>query len=61
VTKFQTQKLKTFLADESGATAIEYTLIIGAMCVCLIAAMPLIADPLSSKITAIGPMITNAK
>ena len=47
-----------FVADESGATAIEYGLIAAAMGVCLIAAMPLITGPLKTQFTSIGSKIT---
>jgi pilus assembly protein Flp/PilA len=47
--------------NESGATAIEYALIAGAMAVCLIAAMPSITGALGPKFTAIGTNITTNK
>jgi pilus assembly protein Flp/PilA len=50
--------MKKFLADETGATAIEYALIAAAMGVCLIAAMPLITGPLITQFTALGSKIT---
>jgi pilus assembly protein Flp/PilA len=50
--------MKTFIQDDSGATAIEYGLIASAMGVCLIAAMPLITAPLKTKFTSIGSKIT---
>jgi pilus assembly protein Flp/PilA len=49
--------MKKFLADESGATAIEYGLIAAAMGVCLIAAMPLITGPLLTKFNELGVKI----
>jgi pilus assembly protein Flp/PilA len=50
--------MKKFLADETGATAIEYGLIAAAMGVCLIAAMPLITGPLITQFTSLGSKIT---
>ena len=47
-----------FLADDTGATAIEYGLIAAAMGVCLIAVMPLITGPLITQFTALGAKIT---
>ena len=46
--------MSKFLADDSGATAIEYGLIAAAMSVCLIAVLPLIRTGLTTKFTAIG-------
>jgi Flp pilus assembly pilin Flp len=51
--------VKKFLADDSGATAIEYSLIAGAMGICLVAAMPLITRTFAPKFTDLGNKITN--
>ncbi len=49
--------MKKFLKDQSGATAIEYGLIAAAMSVALLAAMPSIADNLTTKFATIGTAI----
>jgi Flp pilus assembly pilin Flp len=54
-------KFNTFLQNDDGATAIEYCMIAAAMCIALIAAMPLIANPLSAKLVSIAPGILNGK
>jgi pilus assembly protein Flp/PilA len=50
-----------FLKNQNGATAIEYSMIAAAMTIAIIAAMPLISDPLSSKFSLVGSTITNIK
>lgn len=46
--------MKTFLQNESGATAIEYGLIAAAMAVCLVIIEPYITTALSAKFSSIG-------
>ncbi|MDE2444871.1 MAG: Flp family type IVb pilin [Alphaproteobacteria bacterium] len=46
--------MKTFLNDQSGATAIEYGLIAAAMAACLLTAMPYITNALTKKFNNIG-------
>ena len=41
--------MKKFLKNESGATAIEYGLIAGAMATCLILIMPYLVNALSTR------------
>ena len=43
--------MRKFLKDESGVTAIEYSLIAAAMCVALIVAMPLISNNIQTAFT----------
>jgi pilus assembly protein Flp/PilA len=51
--------MKKFLADESGATAIEYGLIAAAMGLALVTAMPYITSAIVSKFQGIGTQISN--
>lgn len=46
--------LKTFVADESGATAIEYGLIAALIAVALIAAISTLGGKISTTFTNIG-------
>ena len=50
-----------FLKDESGATAIEYGLIAGAMAVMLVASFPILSDALSGKLTSVGSALAAVK
>ncbi len=61
MTLFLRRQTKAIVQNNSGATAIEYALIAGAMAVCLIAAMPSITGALGTKFTAIGTNITTNK
>ena len=49
--------MRAFFSDESGATAIEYTLIMTLMAVGLLAAMPLITDGLISDANKIANIL----
>jgi len=49
---------KRFFRDEAGATAIEYTLIAGAMTVMIVAGWPILTDALSSDASSIAAKIT---
>ena len=49
-------KLKNFLSQDAGATAIEYGLIAGAMAVVLVAAFPTLSNALSGKLTSVASM-----
>jgi Flp pilus assembly pilin Flp len=53
--------VKLFIKDESGTTAIEYCLIGAAIAVALVASYPSVTAALSTKVSAIAPMITNGK
>lgn len=50
---------KKFVADESGATAIEYGLIAALMAVVVIAAVALLGDPLKQAFCQIGATMTS--
>ncbi len=52
---------KRFLRNESGATAIEYTLIAAAMAICLVLLMPMITDNLTLDAGNIATRITAYK
>jgi pilus assembly protein Flp/PilA len=52
--------LKTFVANEDGATAIEYGLIAGLISVAIIAALTTIGGDLTTLFTAIGTALTSA-
>ena len=47
-------RMRKFLNDQSGATAIEYGLIAAAMAACLLTAMPYITNALVKKFNNIG-------
>ena len=49
-----TQFVRSFLNDESGATAIEYGLIAAGIAVAIIAAVGLLGDSLSGMFTTVG-------
>jgi pilus assembly protein Flp/PilA len=51
--------MKTFLKDESGATAIEYGLIAAAMGLALVTAMPFIGPIITDKFIWLGEQIAN--
>lgn len=53
--------LKTFLRDESGATAIEYGLIAALIAVVIIAGLRTIGSNLSSTFTSIGTSLTASR
>lgn len=53
MTKFITR----FLEDESGATAIEYGLIVALIAVVIITAFTTIGNNLNTKVTAVGNAI----
>ncbi len=51
-------RFKSFLAAETGATAIEYALIASFMGIALVAAMPLLATAITGKFSSIASSIT---
>ncbi len=53
--------MKKYLLNQSGATAIEYTLIAAAMAAVLVAAMPSITNGVLTSYTNVGARITAAK
>lgn len=52
---------KKFIKDESGATAIEYTLIAAAMAIVLVAIMPTLTAALTSQFGAIAGHVSTGK
>jgi pilus assembly protein Flp/PilA len=52
------QIFNRFIRDESGATAIEYTLIAALMAVALIAAVPILATGIATSFTNIAAQLT---
>ena len=50
--------IKTFYADKSGATAIEYTLIISLVFLVILGAMTLFSDNIKAMFSAISSAIT---
>lgn len=52
-----TQKLRAFLADESGATAIEYGLIAAGISVAIIAVVNGLGTKLNTKFTSISTQL----
>jgi Flp pilus assembly pilin Flp len=54
-------KMKKFLSDEKGATAVEYCLIGAAMAVCLVLSFPTVSNSLNTRLVSIGPMFTPPK
>ncbi|MDB5640914.1 MAG: Flp/Fap pilin component [Hyphomicrobiales bacterium] len=50
--------LRTFLGNESGATAIEYGLIAGLIAVVIITAVTTIGTSINAKFTTIGNSLT---
>jgi pilus assembly protein Flp/PilA len=49
--------IKRFLADESGATAVEYGLIAAGISVAIIAVVNSMGGPLKSALTTISPQV----
>jgi pilus assembly protein Flp/PilA len=50
--------IKRFYADESGATAIEYTLIISLVFLAILGAMTLFSDNIKAMFSAISSAVT---
>jgi Flp pilus assembly pilin Flp len=48
------QRFRSFWQDQSGATAIEYVLIAGAMGVALIASAPVLSTAVKGKLISVG-------
>jgi pilus assembly protein Flp/PilA len=53
------KKVKSFISDEVGATAIEYALIASAMALALVTTMPTLGNVIRNKFTGIGDSITS--
>ncbi len=54
------QKLQSFLADEQGATAVEYGLLIALIAAAILAAVGLLGTELNTKFTSVKDAIKNA-
>ena len=54
MTQFIRVYIRSFVSDESGATAIEYGLIAAGIAVAIIAAVGLLGDSLESMFTEVG-------
>jgi pilus assembly protein Flp/PilA len=54
------QTIKQFVADESGATAIEYGLIAALIAVAIIAALNLLSGNLNNAFNYVGGQLANA-
>jgi len=55
------QRMKAFLRDEAGATAIEYVLIGAAMGFALLLVMPNLASVTTSRYSSLGSHIISGK
>jgi pilus assembly protein Flp/PilA len=51
-------RFKSFIANDSGATAIEYALIASFMGIALVAAMPILATAITGKFTSLAGHVT---
>jgi pilus assembly protein Flp/PilA len=54
------QKLRSFLADEQGATAVEYGLMIALIAAVILATVGLLGTELNSKFSAVKDAVKNA-
>ncbi|MEY3978835.1 MAG: hypothetical protein RLZZ375_264 [Pseudomonadota bacterium] len=54
------QKLRSFLADEQGATAVEYGLMIALIAAVILATVGLLGTELNNKFTAVKDAVKNA-
>lgn len=52
-------RFKSFIANDSGATAIEYALIASFMGIALVAAMPILATAITGKFTSLAGHVTS--
>jgi pilus assembly protein Flp/PilA len=52
--------LKTFIRDESGATAIEYAIIAAVISIGIISGATALKTSMNNKMTAVGTSITGA-
>jgi pilus assembly protein Flp/PilA len=59
VSEYWSFKMKKFLNDEAGATAIEYGLIAAAMGLALVTAMPSITAAIKTKFASIGGHVSS--
>jgi pilus assembly protein Flp/PilA len=54
------QKLRSFLADEQGATAVEYGLMIALIAAAILVTVGLLGTELNSKFDTVTKAVTNA-
>jgi pilus assembly protein Flp/PilA len=54
------QKLQSFLADEQGATAVEYGLMIALIAAAILVAVGLLGTELNTKLTTVKDAVKNA-
>jgi len=54
------QKLQSFLADEQGATAVEYGLMIALIAAAILVAVGLLGTELNTKFTSVKDAVKNA-
>ena len=54
------QKLQSFLADEQGATAVEYGLMIALIAAAILVAVGLLGTELNTKFTSVTDAVKNA-
>mgnify|MGYP003339262353 FL=1 len=54
------QKLQTFLADEQGATAVEYGLMVALIAAVILGTVGLLGTELNTKFTAVKDAVANA-
>ena len=54
------QKLRSFLADEQGATAVEYGLMIALIAAVILTAVNLLGTELNTKFTTVKDAVKNA-
>ncbi len=54
------QKLQSFLADEQGATAVEYGLMIALIAAVILTAVNLLGTELNTKFTTVKDAVKNA-
>lgn len=54
------QKLRSFLADEQGATAVEYGLMIALIAAVILVTVGLLGTELNNKFTAVKDAVKNA-
>jgi pilus assembly protein Flp/PilA len=54
------QKLQSFLADEQGATAVEYGLMVALIAAVILGTVALLGSELNTKFTAVKDAVKNA-
>ena len=54
------EKIRIFFKDESGATAVEYGLLVALIAVAIIGSVTLLGQALSDKFAAVTTAVTNA-